>query len=249
MPTCLTTGDEHQTERSEGWWRRRESNPRPKVFSRGTLHACPFLFSHARRGETANNRQAPDPVKSRDRTPGRRSITSLFNGIWPPTTRPGQGRRSQLIRLRERTDYPQLTDVPSDLRVNGARHASRESLPPSKPFRPLGVRTAPAREPRSSDSWHCTPAAPTDQARGGGSPLGRRWHVSSTAGFGAAARCRPPGDGAFSALATEPAAFARPTSVIAASGSRSGGPSVCATGCTGCTCSISSLDLPAPAPA
>jgi hypothetical protein len=37
-----------------------------------------------------------------------------------------------LIRLRERTEYPQLTDVPSDLRVNGARHASRESLPPSK---------------------------------------------------------------------------------------------------------------------
>src|SRR3954452_8246207 len=41
-----------------------------------------------------------------------------------------------LIRLRERTEYPQLTDVPSDLRVNGARHASRESLPPSKPCRP-----------------------------------------------------------------------------------------------------------------
>jgi hypothetical protein len=44
-----------------------------------------------------------------------------------------QGRRSQLIKLRERTNYPQLTDVPSDLRVNGARHASHESLPPSKP--------------------------------------------------------------------------------------------------------------------
>ena len=124
-------------------WRRRESNPRPKAFSRGTLHACPFLFSHARRGETANNRQAPDSVKSRHRTPSRRSIASLFNGIWPPTTRLGQGRRSQLIRLRERTDYPQLTDVPSDLRVNGARHASRESLPPSKPFRPLGGKTWP----------------------------------------------------------------------------------------------------------
>ena len=45
-----------------------------------------------------------------------------------------------LIRLRERTVYPQLTDVPSDLRVNGARHASRESLPPSKPGRPHVVR-------------------------------------------------------------------------------------------------------------
>ena len=44
-----------------------------------------------------------------------------------------------LIKLRERTDYPQLRDIPSDLRVNGARHASRESLPPSKPYRPHEV--------------------------------------------------------------------------------------------------------------
>jgi hypothetical protein len=76
-------------------------------------------------------------VKSRRRTPRRRPPASLFNGIWPPTTRRGQGRRSQRIRLRERTKYPQLTDVPSDLRVNGARHAFHESLPPSKPYRPL----------------------------------------------------------------------------------------------------------------
>src|SRR5262249_2361281 len=41
-----------------------------------------------------------------------------------------------LIKLRERTDYPQLRDIPPDLRVSGARHASRESLPPSKPNRP-----------------------------------------------------------------------------------------------------------------
>ena len=122
------------------WWRRRESNPRPKILPRRTLHAYPLLFSHARRGEAAQNRQAPDPVKSRGWTPGRRPTTSLFNGIWPPTTRRGQGRRSQLIKLRERTNYPQLTDVPSDLRVNGARHASRDSLPPSKPCRPHKVR-------------------------------------------------------------------------------------------------------------
>ena len=70
------------------------------------------------------------------RTPSRRPIASLFNGIWPPTTRRGQGRRSQLIKLRERTEYPQLTDVPSDLRVNGARHASLDSILPSKPERP-----------------------------------------------------------------------------------------------------------------
>ena len=94
---------------------------------------------------TANNRQAPDPVKSRHRTPSRRPIASLFNDIWPPTTRRGQGRRSLLIKQRERTVYPQLTDVPSDLRVNGARHASRESLPPSKPFRPLMLQTMSTR--------------------------------------------------------------------------------------------------------
>jgi len=27
------------------WWRRRESNPRPRVHPRGTLHACPLLLS------------------------------------------------------------------------------------------------------------------------------------------------------------------------------------------------------------
>jgi hypothetical protein len=93
-------------------------------------------MSHARREEAAQNRRAPAPVKSRGWTPRRHPTASLLNGIWPPTTRRGQGRRSQLIKLRERTNYPQLTDVPSDLRVNGARHASCESLPPSKPCRP-----------------------------------------------------------------------------------------------------------------
>src|SRR5881394_3423580 len=47
-----------------------------------------------------------------------------------------------LIRLRERTENPQLTDVPSDLRVNGARHASRDSAPPSKPKSPPQGDTA-----------------------------------------------------------------------------------------------------------
>src|SRR5688572_2884958 len=76
------------------------------------------------------------PGASHDQAPSRRLTASLLNDIWPPTTRRGQGRRSLLIKQRERTEYPQLTDVPSDLRVNGARHASRESLPPSKPYRP-----------------------------------------------------------------------------------------------------------------
>src|SRR6185503_5830513 len=47
---------------SEGWWRRRDLNPRPKARPRRTLHACPLLVSHARRVEAAKNRQAPDPV-------------------------------------------------------------------------------------------------------------------------------------------------------------------------------------------
>ena len=37
----------------EMWWRRRESNPRPKARRRGTLHACPRLFSRARREDAA----------------------------------------------------------------------------------------------------------------------------------------------------------------------------------------------------
>jgi hypothetical protein len=46
----------------ESWWRRRESNPRPKARRRGTLHACPLLKSRARRVEAAKYRQAPDPA-------------------------------------------------------------------------------------------------------------------------------------------------------------------------------------------
>src|SRR5215211_2981007 len=70
---------------------------------------------------------------------------------------PGEVRvdAHSLIRLRERTVYPQLTDVPSDLRVNGARHASRESLPPSKPCRPPEVRPGHPelnQRPRSLDA-------------------------------------------------------------------------------------------------
>jgi len=35
------------------WWRRRESNPRPKARRRGTLHACPRLKSRAPREDAA----------------------------------------------------------------------------------------------------------------------------------------------------------------------------------------------------
>src|SRR5436190_8955723 len=134
---------------SEVWWRRRESNPRPKVLPRRTLHAYPLPMSHARREEAAQDRRAPAPVKSRGWTPRRHPTASLLNGIWPPTTRRGQGRRSQLIKLRERTNYPQLRDIPSDLRVNGARHASCESLPPSKPCRPHRRDLANVKKPET----------------------------------------------------------------------------------------------------
>src|ERR1041385_4526206 len=51
-----------RSERVE-WWRRRESNPRPKARRRGTLHACPLRNFRARRVEAAKYRRALSPVK------------------------------------------------------------------------------------------------------------------------------------------------------------------------------------------
>jgi hypothetical protein len=93
----------------------------------------------ARRVETAKYRQSRSLGESRGLAPRRHEPTSLFNGVRPPTTRRGQGERHCLIKQRERTDCPQLTDVPSDLRVNGARHASHDLAPPSKPNSPPRV--------------------------------------------------------------------------------------------------------------
>src|SRR5215813_10096590 len=129
-------------------WRRRESNPRPKVPPRGILHAYPFLNSHGQREETAKNRQPPDSVFL---TVGRRATIQpparlMASGPQPPGE--AEADAHSLIKLRERTDYPQLRDIPPDLRVSGARHASRESLPPSKPNRPhrSAVRESLSRE-------------------------------------------------------------------------------------------------------
>src|SRR6185312_3865421 len=72
---------------SEGWWRRRESNPRPKARRRGTLHACPLRDCQARRVETAKYRRALASEKSRGHAPRRRVATSLLNGVRPSTTR------------------------------------------------------------------------------------------------------------------------------------------------------------------
>ena len=124
-------------------------NPRPKARRRGTLHAYPLLLSRAQREEAAKNRRVTSSGESCPPPPEHQRGTSLFNGVRPPATRRGQGERHSLIRLRERTDCPQLTDVPSDLRVNGARHASRDLEPPSKPNSPPeDVVAAAARAPR-----------------------------------------------------------------------------------------------------
>ena len=110
-----------------------ESNPRPKARRRGTLHACPLLISRARREEAAKNRRTPDPEHlTVARRAAARPPACLMTFDPQP---PGEVRANahSLIRLRERIENPQLTDVPSDLRVNGARHASRDLAPPSKP--------------------------------------------------------------------------------------------------------------------
>src|SRR6059036_2110878 len=53
-----------------------------------------------------------------------------------PALQASSGWTSLLIKQRERAACPQLRCVPSDLRGDGPRHASHESLPPSKPCRP-----------------------------------------------------------------------------------------------------------------
>jgi len=42
-----------QNSGSSEWWRRRESNPRPKARRRRNLHACPLLLIRARRERAA----------------------------------------------------------------------------------------------------------------------------------------------------------------------------------------------------
>ena len=124
---------------SRKWWRRRESNPRPKARRRGTLHACPLPMSHARREEAAKNRRPPAPehLTIARRAAARSPACLMTFGPQPPGE--VKANAHSLIRLRERTENPQLTDVPSDLRVNGARHASRDLEPPSKPNSPPWV--------------------------------------------------------------------------------------------------------------
>ena len=71
---------------SEVWWRRRESNPRPKARPRGTLHACPLRGCRVRRVEAAKYRQT---VASENLAGSRRGATSppaclMASGPQPP---------------------------------------------------------------------------------------------------------------------------------------------------------------------
>ena len=47
------------------WWRRRESNPRPKIQRRGNLHAYPPLIVSLPASKGGGNRRKPSPDKSR----------------------------------------------------------------------------------------------------------------------------------------------------------------------------------------
>ena len=109
----LSTVARSPMQASEGW-RRRESNPRPKARPRGTLHACPLLISRARREETAKNRRAPDAVclTIRRRAAVRSPACLMTSGPRPPGEAGADAHC--LIKQRERTENPQLTDVPSD---------------------------------------------------------------------------------------------------------------------------------------
>src|SRR5437016_5420102 len=77
---------------------------------------------------------APKSLIAALRRPARRP--ACIYDIRPPSHRRGRGGRRYLIKQRERAACSQLRCVPPDLRGDGARHASRESLPPSKPYRP-----------------------------------------------------------------------------------------------------------------
>jgi hypothetical protein len=98
-------------------------------------------MSHARREEAAKNRRTPDPehLTIARRAAARSPACLMTFGPQPPGE--VKANAHSLIRLRERTENPQLTDVPSDLRVNGARHASRYLALPSKPMSPPRLRS------------------------------------------------------------------------------------------------------------
>jgi hypothetical protein len=93
---------------------------------------------------------APD-VEKRRRTVGSQpqkillltSEAPVSNQPTKMTSTPGpqadRGRRSQVLRLRERAACPQLVLFPSFVEGDGPRHASCETVPPSNLGRPRAL--------------------------------------------------------------------------------------------------------------
>jgi hypothetical protein len=76
-----------------------------------------------------------------------------------PALQASSGWTSLLIKQRVRAACSQLRCVPPDLRGDGARHASHESLPPSKPCRPHTNEVA-AKVNRSYNIYSTGPVDP-----------------------------------------------------------------------------------------
>ena len=69
-------GDPEPGSTSLQWWRRRESNPRPRVRCRRTLHACPPLKFSPPASKGGGNRRKPSPDGSHPRVSVPRARTS-----------------------------------------------------------------------------------------------------------------------------------------------------------------------------
>ena len=79
---------------SIGWWRRRESNPRPKIQHRRNLHAYPPLIVSLPASKGGGNRRKPSPDSSYPRVSVPRAWTSPLYDTWLPARRRGQDRRA-----------------------------------------------------------------------------------------------------------------------------------------------------------
>ena len=82
MPACRVSQS-----RREGWWRWRESNPRPKDFSKQSLQAYPIRSVSQTRRSNRQGRRAASPVLVSAEIPGRKPTPSLLSDV------PAQPRR------------------------------------------------------------------------------------------------------------------------------------------------------------
>ena len=76
------------------WWRRRESNPRPKIQHRRNLHAYPPLIVSLPASKGGGNRRKPSPDSSHPRVSVPRAWTSPLYDTWLPARGRGQDRRA-----------------------------------------------------------------------------------------------------------------------------------------------------------